>query len=81
MAVDQSGETPLKNAIWDGHTELVRNLLNRGATPSDANLEGATPLMRASYKGHIETVNLLLDRGADSAVMDQSGKTPLTCAI
>jgi len=54
------GSTPLDTAAFNGHTDVVRLLLEKGA-----NIEATTPLHTAAYNGHIGVVRLLLEKGAN----------------
>ena len=75
-------QTPLQWAAWDGHTETVRLLLDRGARiEGDRNGRRWTPLHYAAEKGHTETVRLLLDRGANIDAEDNKGRTPWHVAL
>ncbi|WCL50192.1 ankyrin repeat domain-containing protein [Leptospira sp. GIMC2001] len=49
---------------YEGNTNEVRSLLNRGADPN-AKYEGWTPLLYASYMGHEQVVLELLRKNAD----------------
>jgi hypothetical protein len=76
------GATALWMAAEEGHTEIVRLLLERGA---DANtkedISGFTALMSASVNGHTEIVALLLEKGADlNAKATSNGTTALIMA-
>lgn len=55
--------SPLLWAARQGHTDLARFLLGRGAPIEDQADEGESPLMLAARGGHRDTVRLLLDRG------------------
>jgi len=57
--------SPLLWAAQQGHTDLARFLLDRGAPIEDQADEGESPLMLAAKGGHRDTVQLLLERGAD----------------
>ncbi|KAK4031736.1 ankyrin repeat-containing domain protein [Parachaetomium inaequale] len=63
----QGGEysNALQAASYEGHAEIVRQLLERGA---DVNVQGGrygNALQAASIGGHAEIVRQLLERGAD----------------
>ena len=77
-AKDDNSLTPLHSASYNGHTEVVNLLIEKGA---DINVKdtsrGATPLHYASENGHTEVVNLLIEKGADIHVKDNSGNTPV----
>jgi len=75
------GWTPLHDAAWSGHGEIVELLLDRGA---NVNARGGkyedyhtTPLHLAAREGHSEITTLLLNHGADLNAEDSSGDTPL----
>ena len=57
--------TPLQAAAFQGHKEVVRLLLDRGAGMASAWGLFGTALEAASQRGHKDTVQLLLERGAD----------------
>ncbi|CAI7601305.1 unnamed protein product [Penicillium pancosmium] len=57
--------TPLLLASRNGHTEIVRLLIQRGATVNFYDNRGQTPLFGASFYGHKEVVELLIDNGAE----------------
>lgn len=56
--------TPLTAAIQSGNVELVRLLLERGASPNFQTSQGVSPLMAAAREGCESIVLLLLGRGA-----------------
>ena len=80
-ATSQAGSvgphTPLHLAAWQGHRDVARLLLDRGADPDAAGEGGAAPLYYAVKHRHPELVDLLLDRGADPNRADDSGVRPL----
>jgi ankyrin repeat protein len=58
-------DTPLIEAAYSGHVEIVKILIDHGA---DVNLKGEAwcgPLHAAALGGHVEVVKLLLHHGAD----------------
>lgn len=69
--------TALHLAAWQGHLDVARLLLDRGADPDAAGEGGAAPLDYAIKHRNPEVVDLLLDRGADPNRADESGVRPL----
>ncbi|MEJ2780413.1 ankyrin repeat domain-containing protein [Stygiolobus sp. CP850M] len=72
--------TPLHKAPLNGHVEIVRVLLKRGADPNAKDNYGSTPLHEAAKEGHVEIVKLMLERGADPRIADNGGCIPLDYA-
>jgi len=52
-------------ASYNGHIEIVRELINRGADINAKANDGYTALIEASANGRIEVVRELINRGAD----------------
>ena len=67
-------------AAQNGHLDVARLLLGRGAHPNAAITDGATPLYIAAQNGHLEVARLLLDRGANTNAATTDGATPLHIA-
>src|SRR5579872_4121171 len=70
-ACDRLGATPLHAAACELDCELVRWLLERGASVRKRDLQGLTPLDRAALageRGFAEAAKLLLDRGAEITI-------------
>ena len=61
---DREGLAPLHYAAWDGHMDLARTLLERGADASARDARGLTPLWYARRLGREPMVMLLRSRGA-----------------
>ena len=57
--------TPLYQAAFNGHNELVELLLEKGADPNIKTKAGTTALMGAAYGGHKRIAELLIAHGAD----------------
>lgn len=70
-------ESPLMMASLKGHTELVRQLIARGA---DVNKPGWAPLHYAATGGHLEIMALLLEHHAFIDAQSPNKTTPLMMA-
>nr|CAH7713500.1 unnamed protein product [Callosobruchus chinensis] len=72
----------LLTAVQGGDFKKVKDLVNRGASLEDANIdaqdkEGKTPLHFAAQEGDFGMVQFFLDRGAKIEAKDKYGWTPL----
>ncbi|QJT94912.1 ankyrin repeat domain-containing protein [Wolbachia endosymbiont of Diaphorina citri] len=72
----------LLTAVQGGDFKKVKDLVNRGASLEDANIdaqdkEGKTPLHFAAQEGDFGMVQFFLDRGANIEIKDKYGWTPL----
>ncbi|KAJ5207925.1 hypothetical protein N7449_002304 [Penicillium cf. viridicatum] len=63
--VPSNRASPLLRAVERDHYEIVRLLLDHGASPDSADKEGRTALMTAAWKNHADILHLLIMRGAD----------------
>ena len=70
-------ETPLHLSISRGDTDLVRVLINAGASVNVTDYMGTSPLGLAVWTEHIELSQLLLQSGADVNSVDQWRQTAL----
>lgn len=77
---NDSGDSLLMIASYNGRPEVARLLLDRGADPEQMNARGQTPLAGVAFKGDLSVAGLLLDRGADVDGPIAGGKTPLMMA-
>ena len=69
--------TPLHRASFNGHHEVVRLLIDKGASVDAIDNGGWTPLHCAAYSSHLETARLLVHAGArDVRAKNQFGCTP-----
>lgn len=88
---NNAGYTPLSelasracqmpNMIDDRYMATAIIMIERGATPSDADEKGATLLHHAVQQGKAEFVDYLLRKKANPDARDKSGKAPLHIAI
>jgi ankyrin repeat protein len=69
--------TPLMFAAAKNDVDLVRVLLEGGASVESTNDYQWTPLHVAAFYGHLEVCRLLLDWGAKVDSLDVSEETPL----
>jgi ankyrin repeat protein len=67
-------------AAYNGHLEVVKLLLEKGADIEHKDNDGRTPLCVAAYNGHLEVVRLLLEKGADIEHKDNDGRIPFSLA-
>jgi ankyrin repeat protein len=69
-------------ASREGHSEIVKLLLEKRANPNIQNDFGKTALMEAlEWMGNTDIVNLLLENGADPNIRDRHGETAYDLAI
>jgi ankyrin repeat protein len=66
----------LQNAAYEGHVEVVENLLDQGADKDKADNDGNTALHLAAENGHFEVANVLLSWGAKLDLCNNQGQTP-----
>lgn len=80
LARDKDGSTPLHCAAWKGHSDVVKLLLELGAStevPSQNGHYGTTALHAAAHGDQKEVVQILLAHGADIRAKNLHGRTPL----
>ena len=66
-------------AALNGHTAVLKLLLDRGASPT-ATVYGTNAAMFAALGGHADALTILLDRGVDPNAADVDGNTTATHA-
>lgn len=77
-----SGVPPLLAAAHNGCLDLVRWLLQKGATTECSSTPDLfTPLHLAAAAGHLAVVRCLIQAGADKDSVSKNGATPLVAAI
>jgi ankyrin repeat protein len=74
-------EKGLIRAAEEGRLDLVRNLLQAGASPNAKSDGDFTVLMWAAARGHVEVVKVLLESGAEPNARTRKGRTAVEIAI
>ena len=78
--IARDGATPLHLAARAGGSDVLGELLARGASLGARDRSGRTPLHDAAAANAIEAIEMLLASGADLRVRDNDGNTPLHSA-
>ncbi len=76
-AKTDSEYTALHLAAWNGHAEVVEDLVGVAADCDAVDSEGWTPLHYAAWNGHEAAMRALECSGADVDAADNAGKQPL----
>jgi hypothetical protein len=80
--LDREGYSPLGYAARAGSLEIVKLLVEAGASVDLAEAHGGwTPLLQAADQWHAEVVRYLLEHGANPNTKTRIGKTPLSVAL
>ncbi|XP_064644495.1 protein TANC2-like isoform X5 [Lineus longissimus] len=74
------GETALTAACFNGHSDVIKMLLERQADIQHPNGKTVPPLLCAVKGGHWEVVDFMLNAGADIEQTDKHGRTSLMIA-
>ena len=78
---DHDSETPLLNAIYAGHTEIVKRLVELGANLNNANISSRDSALHfAAAFDRPAILKLLFDNGADCGALDCNGRNVAHCA-
>ena len=73
--------TPLAAAAAEGHEDVVRFLLSRGAAVDARSRLGRTALINAAINGHDRTLSILSRAGSDAQLIDDEGYSALAHAV
>jgi hypothetical protein len=76
-AANNRGRNALHLAAESNHVEMVKLLLDHGASPKESSDGGWTALHNAAQNGHTEAVSLLLAANANVNAELSNGMTPL----
>ena len=76
-----NGDTCLMTAARNGHLDICRLLIDKGAKVDARGNCGWTPLHWAADQGHVEIVRLLCDHGADVEARGSGEQRPLHFAV
>ena len=73
---DNEGRSPLWEASFSGHDEIVKFLIKLGADVNEQHVSGNGPLHAAASKGQLETARILLANKANPNLKNKWGLTP-----
>lgn len=77
---DINGYSPLAQAAYRGRLDIVRKLMQGGASAATLTNQKNSPLMLASLSGNTKLVGYLIDAGVDINVQNEIGDTALIIA-
>ena len=78
---DETGWTALQSAAVKNHTDVIYELLQRGADVNKRNrYDGGTALHYSAMNNRTDAIQLLLENGASTTIKDMKGRTPIDLA-
>merc|ERR1719357_1947877 len=80
LAAAKKGDSVLNNAAWKGHLDVVKLLVEAGASLVHKNKIELNALHHASCKGKHETCRYLIEKGINVNSRTKKGTTPLIMA-
>ena len=78
---DKRGDTALHWSCARGNMDVIKKLIEHGASINMKNNNAATAIYNACYNGHNTAVDFLIQRGASLSIQNAAGDTPLHVAI
>ena len=78
---DADNDPVLHEAIWRGHTDVVRSLVDAGADVDAKDSDDDPVLHEAIFRGHTEIVRILVNAGVDVNANDSRGRSALNRAL
>lgn len=79
--INPKGWTPLQYAVFAGHPEMVKYLIEKGSNIDARAPNQQTALMFAARMGDLQIANYLIEAKADWSLKDQHGETAESIAI
>ncbi|UVC11170.1 ankyrin repeat domain-containing protein [Rhizobium sp. TH2] len=80
MATVAAAGSSLFEAVADGNTAAIEQLLAAGADVNSRERDQATPLIKAALQAKFDVAELLISKGADIMARNSGGFTPLHAA-
>ena len=78
---DGYGWTALQRAAMENHTDVIHELLQRGADVNKRHRDyGLIALHYCAWYNRTDAIRLLLENGASTTIKDDEGRTPIDCA-
>lgn len=74
---DHHGNTPLHTATTEGNLNIIKSVLEYGASVNSVNNRGETALHIATQRQNFEAITLLLSYGANTNILDVNKRTCL----
>ena len=78
---DEHGRTPIHFASLNGHSEVVKLVVNYTEIPNVADLYGMTPIHLATKNGHANVVQVLTSCTDSLNLLDSNGRTQISLLV